>query len=375
MPRNVRHKTNYAGVTFIQVDGARGPEKVYYITYRRNGRLIEEKAGRQFQDDMTPARAAGVRAVRIDGKELPNTDRRAAEKAAKEAEAARWTLDRLWESYKATRPDSKGLRTDASRFGRYLRPTLGAKEPHEIAPLDVERIRVKISKTHAPQTVKHVLVLLRRLAQYGVDKNLCVGLTFKVKPPKVDNEKTEFLDESHVEKVLDVLRGWPDRQTADMMLLALLTGLRRGELYKLEWADVDFQRGFIFVRKPKGGKSEHIPLNPAAADLLRHHPQISETVVFSHADGRPYTDTAHNYRDLSELRKALDLPEGFRPLHGLRHQFASALASSGKVDMYVLQRLLTHKSGAMTQRYAHLRDEALRAASDLAGEIIKAVKK
>jgi len=46
------------------------------------------------------------------------------------------------------------------------------------------------------------------------------------------------------------------------------------------------------------------------------------------------------------------------------------LASSGKVDMYTLQKLLTHKGPIMTQRYAHLRDDALRRASDLAGEII-----
>jgi integrase len=46
------------------------------------------------------------------------------------------------------------------------------------------------------------------------------------------------------------------------------------------------------------------------------------------------------------------------------------LASSGKVDMYTLQKLLTHKSPQMTQRYAHLRDETLKSASDLAGEII-----
>jgi integrase len=46
------------------------------------------------------------------------------------------------------------------------------------------------------------------------------------------------------------------------------------------------------------------------------------------------------------------------------------LASSGQVDLYVLQKLLTHKSAAMTQRYAHLRDDALRRASDLAGDLI-----
>ena len=52
------------------------------------------------------------------------------------------------------------------------------------------------------------------------------------------------------------------------------------------------------------------------------------------------------------------------------------LASSGKVDMYTLQKLLTHKNPQMTQRYAHLRDETLKNASNLAGDLIgQAVKK
>ncbi|HQC19863.1 MAG TPA: tyrosine-type recombinase/integrase, partial [Smithella sp.] len=70
--------------------------------------------------------------------------------------------------------------------------------------------------------------------------------------------------------------------------------------------------------------------------------------------------------------EAAGLPADFRPLHGLRHTYASMLASSGKVDLYTLQKLLTHKSPVMTQRYAHLRDEALRNASTLAGQIIDA---
>jgi integrase len=369
MPGKQRFKTKYPGVYYIESQGAEGPEKVYYIQYRLDGKLIEEKAGRQFQG-MTPGKATGMRALRIDGKELPNSQRRAAEKAAKEAEAGKWTLTKLWESYKAQKPDSKSVRTDSSRFEKYLKPALGKKEPSEVAPLDVDRVRITVSKNHSPQTVKHVLVLLKRIVNYGLEKSLCTGLSFKIKAPRVDNEKTEFLTDAQVESLLNKLKEWPDRQTANMMLLSLLTGLRRGELYKLQWQDIDFERGFIYIREPKGGKSEHIPLNSAAANVLKNHPRISDVYIFSHEDGRPYSDGAHNYRQLREVRKVLDLPNDFRPLHGLRHQFASALASSGKVDMYTLQKLLTHKSPVMTQRHTHLRDEALRQASDLAGDII-----
>ena len=72
----------------------------------------------------------------------------------------------------------------------------------------------------------------------------------------------------------------------------------------------------------------------------------------------------------NRIKKAAGLPDDFRPLHGLRHVYASMLASSGKVDLYTLQKLMTHKSPEMTQRYAHLRDEALQRAAELAGSLI-----
>ena len=167
------------------------------------------------------------------------------------------------------------------------------------------------------------------------------------------------------------MADWPDRQTADMMLLGLLTGMRRGELYKLQWRHVDLQRVFILIKEPKGGKSEPIPLNTPARALLEGHPRINKDYVFAHKDGRPFSDKANNHRELRELRTAIGLPDDFRPTHGMRHSFASLLANSGKVDMYVLQKLMTHKSPRMTQRYAHLRDRALKDASELMTEILE----
>jgi len=74
---------------------------------------------------------------------------------------------------------------------------------------------------------------------------------------------------------------------------------------------------------------------------------------------------------VSRIKQRAGLPEAFRAIHGLRHVYASMLASSGGVDMYTLQKLMTHKSAAMTQRYAHLRDDALKRAADVAGDIFE----
>ena len=78
MAKQERFKTNYPGVFYVEgkAIGRKGTEKIYYIRYRRDGKLIEEKAGRQYSDDMTPARAAGIRVQRIEGKQQSNNKQR-----------------------------------------------------------------------------------------------------------------------------------------------------------------------------------------------------------------------------------------------------------------------------------------------------------
>jgi integrase len=111
-------------------------------------------------------------------------------------------------------------------------------------------------------------------------------------------------------------------------------------------------------------------MNPLAHELLENHPKAKGPLVFPTEDGKQRKTIQNASRN---IRKMAGLPKDFRPMHGLRHVFASMLASSGQVDMYTLQKLLTHKSPLMTQRYAHLRDESLKRASALAGDILTQV--
>ena len=138
-------------------------------------------------------------------------------------------------------------------------------------------------------------------------------------------------------------------------------------MFKLKWEDIDLERGFIHLRDPKSGRDQTIPLNLAAREVLEHHPKSESLFVFPGRGGKQRTEIR---RPIDRIRKAAGLPKDFRPLHGLRHTYASMLASSGQVDLYTLGKLLTHKSAAMTQRYAHLRDETLRRASDLAADLL-----
>lgn len=369
MPAQKRFKTKYPGVYYIhgKAVGTGKKERIYYIMYRKDGKQIQEKAGRQFQDDMTPARAARVRTNRIQGKELSNKEQREAEKAAKEAEDSRWTVSRLWKEYKKNNPKLKGIVTDQNRFENHIKPKFGDKEPQDIIPLDVDRLRIKLLKSKAPGTVKNVLELLRRIINFGVKKKLCPGIDFTIEMPQVDNEKTEDLTPDQLASLLKAIENDSNIQAANMMRMALFTGMRRGEMFKLKWNDIDFNRGFIKLKDPKGGPDQKIPLNDATRDLLDSHPKTRSQFVFPGRRGKQRTDIKHQ---VNRIKKDAGLLEDFRALHGLRHVYASMLASSGEVGMYTLQKLLTHKDPKMTQRYAHLRDEALRKASNVAGRLI-----
>jgi len=368
MPAQKRFKTKYPGVYYIhgKAVGTGKKERIYYVMYRKDGKQIHEKAGRQYQDDMTPARAAQVRTNRIQG-ELSNKERREAEKAAKEAEDTRWTISRLWVEYKTNNPKLKGIITDQNRFEKHIEPKFGGREPEELIPLDVDRLRIKLLKSKAPGTVKNVLELLRRIINYGVKKKLCPGIDFTIEMPQVDNEKTEDLTPEQLTSLLKAIDKDTNIQAANMMKMALFTGMRRGEMFKLKWKDINFNRGFIKITDPKGGPDQKIPLNDAARELLESHPRTRSQFVFPGRRGKQRTDIKHQ---VNRIKDDAGLPADFRALHGLRHVYASMLASSGEVGMYTLQKLLTHKDPKMTQRYAHLRDEALKKASEVAGNII-----
>jgi len=368
-----RIKTKYPGVYYRDSKrlGGTGTEKVYYVVFKKNGKAIEEKVGRHFVDDMSPSKAARIRSERIEGKRLSRKEIKRQEDDRQAAEADKYTIDKLWGEYKLNRPSGKSLNIDQGRYEKYIGPTFGKKEPKELIKLDVDRVRIKLLKKLSPQTVKHVLNLLTWIINYGTKNNLCEGVLFHIQKPSVNNDKTEDLTSDQLERLLKSIERDGNIDVGNMMKMALYTGLRRGELFKLKWKDINFETGFILIRDPKGGQDQKIPINNMAKHLLDSVVRTKSSYVFPGRDGGMRTTTGVAGR---RIRENAGLPKDFRPLHGLRHVYASMLASSGKVDMYVLQKLMTHKSPKMTQRYAHLRDDALKSGAGQIDDIFKRQK-
>jgi integrase len=374
MAKKRRHKTHYPGTYFELVPAKSNPnklEKSFIISYRLDGVLYEERVGRESPpDDMTEARAFNHRELILQGKELSARVKKEQEKREKAN-----TLSGLWAMYLESKgKELKGRVTDDNRFKKWIKPMFGEKQLKDIRPMDIKRLQRKMSKAgRKPQTIKHVGELLNRISNFAVNNEICEGLSRRIEHPKFDNKTTEDLTPEQLKKLLEICKKEtinPD--VARLVHLCACTGMRRSELLRLEWRDIDFENGFIHIRDPKGGASQKIPLNESARGVLEEQPKYdnSDLIFPNPATGEQRVDLR---KTLRRIVKEAGLPKGFRPLHGLRHVYASGLASSGKVDMWQLQKLLTHKSPQMTMRYSHLRDHALKDAAAVQDEIINQV--
>lgn len=338
--------------------------------YRKNGRQIHEKAGRHYQDDMTPARASWIRSKRIEGKQPTNKEKREAKSISKTVENPLWTVDNIWEAYKSRKPLTRSLRVDDNRYHNHLKSVFGSSVPGEIEALEINRFRVRLLKNLSPQTVRHVLALLRRIIQFGVKKGWCTPLPFQIEMPRPNNKVTEDLTMDQMTKLLQAIESADKTniQAAAIMKMALFTGMRASQLFRLQWQDIHWDQGCISVRDSQGKPDQQIPLNAPTRDLLKNHPRNKKSAYVFPGKYGGQRKTAS--RGVNKIKNTAGLPKDFRPLQGLRHIYARMLAASGKVDMAVLQHLLTHKSPTLTQRYADDQDAAFKRASQLSSELI-----
>jgi integrase len=284
------------------------------------------------------------------------------------------TLNEVWSTYLPwAKEHKKTWRSDESYYKGHIEPRFGNKRLDSISSFDVEKMKSELrkeksdrKKPFAKATIKHQLVLLKRLYNVARKWTLYDGSNplDSVDFPKLDNQKTEFLNQDEVTRLLKVLDEWPIRESAAFIKFALLTGFRRGELFKLTWDNVNLKSGAVTLREPKGGKTETIPISSQAVDLLNSL-ERSSVYVFPGKEGKMRTDFKGPWE---RIRKAANLPPDFR-LHGLRHHFASTLVSNGE-DLYVVGKLLSHKQSTTTQRYAHLADARLRQAAQKSGDIL-----
>jgi integrase len=333
--------------------------------------------------DLTPIEAR-AEAKKVLGEAAKGNDPGAARKKAKAATLNQYLEDVYGPWLKAhLRSGDKTLAMIKARFGDELG---GVKLPN-ITPWLVEKWRSsRLKKGIKPATINRDLgalkAALRRAVDWGYLDDHPIA---KVRPTKVDDNRTpRFLSEAeeiYLREALDRReeearraresanqwreeRGYPLLQDLRSMpfvdhlkplvLVAMNTGMRRGELFNLEWPDVDLQRAVLTVKGAgaKSGKTRHIPLNDEALESLKGWKEVNPSrLVFPGREGERMDNIATGWKN---LMKAAGI-KAFR-FHDTRHHFASRLVMAG-VDLNTVRELLGHADLKMTLRYAHLAPE------------------
>ncbi len=400
-PRLSPIRTKYPGVYYVLASDPIGdPQRNIYISYRRERKQRFEKVGVEGhiidKKKMTPAVASQIRLNRIAGKELPNRERREAERA--DAQAVRWTFDALWEAWKAD-PENAGKRGTVKadqRYQKHLKDVLGAREPADLKPLDIDRIRLALAKDHARTTTISVIGLIRRIERYGASKNLCAGLPFPVilrgknlgRDPEVKRAPTD----DQVEQFIKTCEAWPDRQVGDFMLFVAYTGIRRGSVRNLKWDDILRDDHKVILRDSKTGDVE-VVISDDALELLRNHPRETESPhVFTGKGWTPVLDkedrpVMHKKngrmrrlqeeipmpqltqrqldREPAKIRQAAGLPDDLDPCHAFRRRLATKV--EGAFGIATAMKAGGWKSPAMVINYTATSKAVLRDAANLLG--------
>jgi len=283
-------------------------------------------------------------------------------------------IDFVWEKYIAwAKKNKKSWYDDNNRWELHIEPFIKDLKMDAITRATVRRILERMEdKGRAAATIKQVYSLIRRVYTWAIENDLFYGAvpTAKIKPPKVQNEVTECLSNDELDKLIVALDGWHNRLAALLVKFALYTGMRQDECMGLEWKNVDLERGFIRLLDPKGNPTS-LPMSKSAIDIMKQAKRIKPIknclYVFPNKKGGRRVNFFHIW---SRSRKKAKIRTEVR-FHDLRHTFASYLASSGEVDIYTLQKLLNHQDPKMTQRYAHLLDEALRRGANVADKVFQ----
>jgi integrase len=271
----------------------------------------------------------------------------------------------------------------------HIIPEFGRRKLKELTPGNIRRLYRKMAeKGLKDRSIEYVHTTLHKsLKAAVVDGLINHNPTDGVKPLRtLTGAARESKALSHYQ-VKALLEAASDNRFEALYVVAIHTGLRRGELLGLRWTDVDLDAGTLQVRRsldvdgtfktPKNRAARRtLKLTPRALDALKTHKvrQNAErlhtgslwqdgSLVFPNAVGKPMNAGNLYRREFQPLLKSAGLADEGFTIHSLRHTFATALAEKG-VHPSTAQKMLGHSDIRMTLAiYTHATDDMQDAAT------------
>jgi integrase len=265
---------------------------------------------------------------------------------------------RLFDMY--IRLENKNVRDQKCKLDGLVKYFRG-KCLNQIDNIQIRRYVAYRLQSVKPASVNRDVALLRCLFNRAIEWHEFSGInpTRGIKN-LTENERCRWLSDGEQEQLLSCCEGI----NKVIVLLALKSGLRWGEIARLKWQYaqgsnyVDFDNNVIFIHKQlsKSKKSRYIPLAQSVKQALMRLPRQRniEYIFQNTATDKPLGSIKCAFKNALRRAKIKDFT-----FHDLRHTFASHLVMNG-VDLYVVQKLLGHSTIKMTERYAHLQPRHLK---------------
>lgn len=251
---------------------------------------------------------------------------------------------------------------DVSKLEKHMYPAFGHLPLSSISTKQLQKYQSKIKTRNSPSTSNRHMTVLIRFFNLAVqwdflDVNPCTNKIKKYKEPT----RERYLNDDELKRFLSALDEADQSSVSVHVIRTLLyTGLRTGEVTKMLWENVNLTAGTVRLLETKSGTSRTVVLNQLAKETIEKMLDF-KTNDFVFPGKGPKGHIISPRRVFLKIKEKAGI-EGICA-HSLRHTFASILVNSGN-SLYQTQKLLGHHSSQMTQRYAHLGDKELRAATE-----------
>lgn len=283
---------------------------------------------------------------------------------------------------------SSTIATDRGRIERHIKPLLGKKKVCDVSRADVKLFLQNIAngKTSVDEktglhgraivkggkgTATRTVGLLGGIFSYAFDCGLIETNPVRGVKRFPDKKGQRYLSQQELVALGQALSDGEERALNPYALailkLLVFTGARKGEIEALRWDEIDFEVGYLRLADSKTGQKS-IPLNAGALEILSKLVKLNNSafVFAAYRGGGHYEGTPKVWRVIRSTAGLDDVR-----IHDLRHSFAS-IAVSGGASLPIIGALLGHADASTTQRYAHLHDDPLKAASEAVGGKIAA---
>lgn len=221
----------------------------------------------------------------------------------------------------------------------------------DLTPQKIEKFKSIMKTDHQNSTVNRYLEALSKMFNIAISNNLIKENPLKeIKKLKQNNHKIRFLTKEEEKALFEVFNENKSyHYFIPIVICALQTGMRKGEILNLTWNNIDFENKFIELLQTKSGKARKIPIS---TKLMKELTKIKETKISEYVFANPYTKTKYQFihKGFDEAVRKANITN-FR-FHDLRHTAATRMTEMG-IDLAVVQEILGHCDVKTTMRYAH----------------------